>query len=27
VHFDLLVEKDGLLEQLQAQGYTLVDSP
>ncbi len=27
VHFDLLIDKDGLLDQLQARGYTLVESP
>jgi uncharacterized protein YbaP (TraB family) len=27
VHFDLLLDKGGLLDQLQARGYTLVDAP
>ena len=27
VHFDLLLEKDGLLDRLRARGYTVVDSP
>ena len=27
VHFDLLLEKDGLLDQLRARGYMVVDGP